>query len=274
MKNDVKAKIEEIILNVLFQVVVLLLLVLIVQYSCLHGWYLGLYQKSKSFLVDIGLSQISNSLIVVSLTSLLSSKSSIVYWSDKIEFKLKKSGIGSFSSHVSRIFSGLVIGIYLILERKELFLINYAVSLVVMVWFMVDLIRVNFDDKSTENKMKKYYDKEKKKNSEEYKSIKKQIIGVTLACVKENNLEGFSKNIEFLESMDEWDNICRIFTRIDDKDMDFLAFFLEDNQFYIKSNERTELKEFYASKRKQYEYSPNQMIFLKKLYAQITQKED
>ena len=182
--------------------------------------------------MDVIITQISTSFIVVSLTSILSSNSKIILWMDRIELELKEVNLGSFVAHTVRIFTCLLGSIALFIMADEYLYINFLLSIAVILWFMVDLIRVNYDNHSTEKKLEKHFDFIKKNREEawakeEYDAILRAFVSVTVKHMVELDMDGFYSNMGFLERKGEWETMIKISLTVQHDHVFFLKDFLE-----------------------------------------------
>ena len=182
--------------------------------------------------MDVIITQISTSFIVVSLTSILSSNSKIILWMDRIELELKEVNLGSFVAHTVRIFTCLLGSIALFIMADEYLYINFLLSIAVTLWFMVDLIRVNYDNHSTEKKLEKHFDFIKKNREEawakeEYDAILRAFVSVTVKHMVELDINGFYANMAFLEKKEEWETMIKISLTVQHDHVFFLKDFLE-----------------------------------------------
>lgn len=182
--------------------------------------------------MDVIITQISTSFIVVSLTSILSSNSKIILWTDRIELELKEVNLGSFVAHTVRIFTCLLGSIALFIMADEYLYINFLLSIAVTLWFMVDLIRVNYDNRSTERKLEKHFDFIKKNREEawakeEYDAILRAFVSVTVKHMVELDMNGFYANMAFLEKKEEWETMIKISQTVQHENVFFLKDYFE-----------------------------------------------
>ena len=226
----------EIVLNILFQTGLFLLVWLVVEKCpCIKGYFATrtyIPEKHNLNYCDVIIAQFSTSFIVISLTSILSSNSKVILWVDRIDLELKQFGIGSFVAHSVRIFTSLIISIVLFVMTSDYIYANFLISVVVTMWFMYDLVKVNFDDNSIHKKLDKYYDfiknnQEKLNTTDEYKSILRSFETQTAKYISEHDIESFYVNIKFLEGKEEWGTIGRIFYAIDENNIFVLSDFFE-----------------------------------------------
>lgn len=237
---------------ILFQILITVAVCLIIEKcQCIKDLYHSIdYEEVCSLnYIDVITAQISTSFIVVSLTSILSSNSKVILWMDRIDLDLKQVGTGSFVAHTVRIFTSLIIGIVLFLVPSDYIYVNFLLSILVTLWFMNDLIRVNYDDASTYKRLEKYFDYIQKNYKEihaeeEYKSILRSFETVTDKYVIDHDIEGFYKNMQFLERKSEWGTMEKICLAVGNDNL----FILLDYFNMVMSDES--IKEEYIKKLK------------------------
>lgn len=235
----------EILVNILFQV--FFFFVFWILYNKIPG-VKELFQQMKYKEncnlneMDVIITQISTSFIIVSLTSILSSNSKIILWMDRIELELKEVNLGSFVAHTVRIFTCLLGSIALFIMADEYLYINFLLSIAVTLWFMVDLIRVNYDNRSTERKLEKHFDFIKNNREEawakdEYDAILRAFVSVTVKHMVELDMDGFYTNMGFLERKGEWETMTKISMTVQHENVFFLKDYFES---VMQDKERAE----------------------------------
>ena len=151
---------------------------------------------------DILFTQISVSFIVISLTTVLSSSSKIVYWIDLIQMELVEPILTDFLAYSMYIFACLTASIYFVVEKSHYVVISFGISIVLMVLLTLKMITVNFESEYTRQKIKMYFDwiatKEKEGESKLYKEMISSFVNTNVKYAQEKNVVAFFENFDFL----------------------------------------------------------------------------
>ena len=151
---------------------------------------------------DILFTQISVSFIVISLTTVLSSNSKVIYWADLIQMELVDPILTDFLAYSMYIFACLTASIYFVVEKSHYVVISFGISVVLMVLLTIKMITVNFESEHSRRKIEMYYDwiitKEKEEKSKLYKEMISSFANINVKYAQEKNVVAFFENFDFL----------------------------------------------------------------------------
>lgn len=149
---------------------------------------------------DILFTQISVSFIVISLTTVLSSNSKVVYWVDLIQMELVDPILTDFLAYSMYIFACLTASAYFVICESDYIYISFTVSIVLMVFLTIKMIAVNFENEHMRRKIRMYYDwiAGKEKESDLYKDMMNTFVNTTIKYAQEKNVVAFFENFDFL----------------------------------------------------------------------------
>lgn len=147
---------------------------------------------------DVLLTQISITFIVISLTTILSSNSKAIYWTDMVELTLVKPIFVSFKAFSAYIFACLAWSSVCVLIKSDKVYIGFWSSILIMTFFTFRLIRIYFGNNKIKKEAKVYFEWMRMKDKEEYLIAQQKMIHVMSKNIMENDFSEFYVNFDFL----------------------------------------------------------------------------
>lgn len=177
----------------------------IVEWIAERGFHYAILESKDTFFT-----QLSTSFIVISLTTILSSSTKQIYWSDKIELTLVKPMFSSFAAYATYTFASLLLSAYWCLIKSDKLYISFACSVLIMTSLTFKLIEVYFGNNKVKQTLEWYYEWLKEGKTEEYEETKEKMMTVMSKNMVENDFKEFFENFDFLYSMKEYESLCRV----------------------------------------------------------------
>lgn len=259
-ENNLDRKIE-----VIFTIIITIIIIFIMFIMCetdiivdIRNWcnnngYFEVFDSIISFtdseMVEAYLTQLSLTFITVSVITVLSDKSRTVYWINLVEDKLIFPRFRCFFAYVIYTFSTLIINLFALIFKNNLFFICFFVIDVVIIGIltisMISLYFTNSKEKAEAiSKFKKY----SQINREEC------LIGLkeyTIRAIIEHDIETLNDNLEFYSNYCNAEDVSYIYSVLNATNLDFLQKLLTGFskrftcQYYNDINEIDEALEEY-----------------------------
>jgi len=229
---------------------------------------------------DILFTQISVSFIVISLTSVLSADSKVIYWVDIIQMELVDPILTDFLAYSMYVFACLTSSVYFVICKSDYVYISFAASIIIMALLTIKLIGVNFESEAMRKKVDAYYDwiAQKGENDPIYKGMINTFVNITIKYVQEKDVTAFFENFDFLykkfkekkkdqKGKGEVDSLCLIIELLGRENDFFLRRILEkidSDDGYIVLKGEAKFKSALNSMEGTKKYVDNKIPILKK----------
>lgn len=190
------------ILNIATYALGIGVVIVLARIMTITGWKEYLQLPDFSYL-DALYTQLSITFIVISLTTILSSNTKIIYWTDKIELTLVKPIFSSFSAYATYIFACLTLSVIWTIKQDDLILISFGCSILVMTSLTFKLIEVYFGSSKVKQTLEWYFQWQMEYSEEEYKETSQKMIAVMTENMAENDFYEFFENFDFIYKLEQ-----------------------------------------------------------------------
>lgn len=152
--------------------------------------------------VDVFISQVSVTFLVISFLAILGGKRETVLWADIVRYKLVSPKFFSFRTITWYCLATLVVSlIALVCSCPWLLIIFYILDVVLLAVLTIKMIQVYFDKDGIKAKLKDSY---KKKSVVEKSRVMDELLEISIDKVKTNEFIDVLDNLEFLYENEEY----------------------------------------------------------------------
>lgn len=194
---------------------------------------------------DLLFTQISVSFILISLVSVLSTTTNIVYWVDVSQYKLVKPKYTGFIDYASYILACLAVSVACVLWKSNYVLIPFLYSIVLLAFLTIKMLGSYFARDSVKKELHDKFLVLKKNDISEYNRNRNILVENTYKEITSKDYKLIEENIELLMDSHELEKIITIMEYIGDDLPDLFCNLLKRYDNDLCSGKNTVKEKYY-----------------------------
>ena len=174
---------------------------------CLPGPYGVMVENLESngftHLEVLGI-QLSVSFIVISVVTVFSQKTTVIYWEDIMQYKLVRPHGTNFNAIASYIFADQLVSLVLVMIASPYVYATFFISVLLIMWLSLKMLIAVFSSDLIKEELAERYRREKearltdKAVRNDYREHKRKLIQYTLQAMDGNDIDTVCENMELL----------------------------------------------------------------------------